>query len=269
MTLAEDATQERREAMKAAGSKQLARREFLLIGSKAVILTAAGTLVNPKALFAAATTASPFAPLLSIGYAPSVPGGNGAVALGSAESILTPDPLFISRGARVTILGSDRAPSRRNAAGSLFLDALFPSKSGAENENRRFRFWSMTGRPDHDSVSGNLSFRIPVLATTGISFMARYRRPNVSSPADATAVPPIEEDNAPFTLSLGRAAGPNLRPGVYVVALRETADQTGVSWDRLRLIDSGDRVAVQGAMFSYVVVEIEYGDEKRRRRTIA
>src|ERR1051326_699531 len=258
------------------GSKKLARREFLRISSQAVILTAAGTLITPKSVFAAAAGAA-FDPLLSIGFAPSVPAAGRSVApagasvpLGSADGVLTPDPAFISRGARVTILGSGRAPGHKNAPGTLFLDALFPSKSGAENENRRFRFWSMTGRDDHDVFSGNVSFAMPVLATTGLAFMARYRRPNVSSPSDPTVLPPIEEDNAAFTLSLGRAAGPNLRAGVYVVALREPGDGGGVSWDRLRVTNNGGSFAIDGASFAYVILEVGYGDGKpvTRRRAV-
>jgi hypothetical protein len=251
------------------GSKKLARREFLRISSQAVILTAAGTLISPKSVFAAAAGAA-FDPLLSIGFAPSVPADGASVPLGSADGVLTPDPAFISRGARVTILGSGRAPGHKNAPGTLFLDALFPSKSGAENENRRFRFWSMTGRDDHDVFSGNVSFAMPVLATTGLAFMARYRRPNVSSPSDPTVLPPIEEDNAAFTLSLGRAAGPNLRAGVYVVALREPGDGGGVSWDRLRVTNNGGSFAIDGASFAYVILEVGYGDGKpvTRRRAV-
>jgi len=242
-------------------SKQLARREFLSISSKAVLLTAAGTLVSPKRLFAE----SAFNPLLSIGYTPSAPADGRAVALEAAEQILSPDPLFISRGARVTVLGSGRAPARKNAAGALFLDALYPSKSGAENENRRFRFWSMTGRTDNDSFSGNMSFRVPVLATTGLVFTARYRRPNAASPANATVPPPIEEDNSSFTISLGRAAGPKLQRGVYVVALREPSDSVGIAWDRLRLVGSGGSVVVADAAFSYVILLVDYGDDEKPR----
>jgi len=238
-------------------SKTLARREFLRISGTAVIATAATSLLSPKSLFAATTAAGAgFDPLLSIGYAPSAPGQGESAALASADRILSPDPGFISRGARVTILGSGRAPARKNAPGSLFIDALFP----AANENRRFRVWSMNGRPDHDSVSGNLSFRIPVLSTTGISFVARYRRPSNSAPADAPGLPPVEDDSMPFTFSLGNVAGPNLQRGVYVVALREPSDGSGASWERLRLVHDTNGVAVLDAAFSYIILQVDYDD---------
>jgi len=249
--------------MKPAGmSKPLARRDFLRIGSKVVLIGAAGSLISPKGLFAAAAMPSgAFDPLLSIGYAPKAPDEGSSVRLVSADSILTPDPLFIARGARVTVLGSGRAPSRRNAPGSLYLDVMFPDKSGSTPEGRRFRFWSLSGRDDHDAVSGNVSFRIPVVATTGIPFTARYGRPDLSTPANATSAPAIGEDNASFTLSLGNVAGPKLQTGVYVVALREPGESGGGVWDRLRISNSGGNVVVSDANFTYVILEVGYGDQ--------
>lgn len=243
-------------------SGQLGRREFLQVSSKALLVTAAGALVNPGALLAAAE--SSFDPLLSIGYAPSAP-IDGAVRLAPAAAILAPDPLFISRGARVSILGAQRAPGRRNAPGSLFLDVMFPSLSGTLSENRRFRFWSLTGGPGDDAISANLSFSIPVPATTGISFMARYRGPDAASQADSTSPPPIERDNAPFALSLGNVQGPNLRRGVYVVALREPNDQAVAVWSALQIANHGGDVVVPGAPFSYVILSIDYAAEPRTR----
>jgi hypothetical protein len=237
-------------------SKTLARREFLRISGTAVIATAATSLLSPKSLFAATAAGAGFDPLLAVGYAPSAPGEGEYAALASADRILAPDPGFISRGARVTILGSSRAPARKNAPGSLFIDALFP----AANENRRFRVWSMNGRADNDSISGNLSFRIPVLSTTGISFIARYRRPSNSAPADAPGLPPVEDDSTPFTFSLGNVAGPNLQRGVYVVALREPSDASGASWERLRLVHGANGLAVADAAFSYVILQVDYDD---------
>src|SRR5258708_14986657 len=83
-------------------SQPLARREFLRISSTAVIGIAASGLINPKALVAATTAGSAaFQPLLSIGYAPALVWGDGSMALTSADRNLSPDPLFIARGARV------------------------------------------------------------------------------------------------------------------------------------------------------------------------
>ena len=252
---------QRREVMKANGvSQPLARREFLRISSTAVIGIADSGFLNPKALLAAATASSAFQPLLSIGFAPSLPEVGSSVVLGSADSLLMPDPLFISRGARVTVHGSGRAPKQKNAPGSLFLDAVFPAKSGAAADDRRFRFWSMSGRNDSDSFSGNVSFNVPVLATTGLSFLARYKRPAIVTEAASNTPPPLEQDNAPFTLSLGGVAGPKLQRGVYVVALRESADESSPNWSRLRVANNNGSIGLSGASFAYVILEVAYGE---------
>lgn len=247
-------------------SKQIARREFLRISSTAVVVTAAGTLLHPQSLFAA--TSSAFNPLLSIGYASAVPSDGSAASLSSADRVLMPDPAFISRGARVSVLGSGRAPGRTNAPGALFLDLLFPSRSGAARENRRFRFWSMAGHAAGDVFSSNMSFNVPVLATGGILLTARYRRPDVTIP-DSTQPPPIEEDNGDFALSLGGAPGVNLATGVYVIALREPGDTANATWDGLRIVNKGGSLSVPNAKFAYVILAIDYADEKQKHRHTA
>ena len=244
--------------------QQLARREFLRISSTAVIGIAASGLINPKALFGATTAGSAFQPLLSIGYAPVVPWGGGFVPLASAEGNLTPDPLFIMRGARVTVHGSERSPNQKNAPGSLYLDAIFPAISGAASEDSRFGFWSVAGHPVRDSFSNKMSFRVPVLATTGLSFLARYKRPALVSAAASSEPPPLEQDNSPFTLSLGGVPGPKLQAGHYVIALRESADDSAIpNWDRLRLGTNGGKLVVEGANFAYVVLTVDYGEGRQ------
>lgn len=245
-------------------SKPLARREFLRISSTAVIGIAASGLVSPRRLLAATTDSSAFQPLISIGYAPSIIGGDGSMRLISAGNNLTPDPLFISRGARVTVLGSDRSPSQKNAPGSLYLDAVFPGISGADGDNTRFGFWSVAGQSVRDSFSNKVSFHVPVLATTGLSFMARYKAPRVIAAPLSSEQPPLEAPNTPFTLSLGGVPGPKLQGGVYVVALREAGDGSSEpNWDRLALTKSGSKLTVEGANFAYVILNVDYGDGQR------
>src|SRR5260221_3379032 len=232
-------------------SKPLARREFLRISSTAVVGIAASGLINPKALLAATTaTGAAFQPLLSIGYAPQLPWGDGAVALTSADNNLTPDPLFIMRGARVTVQGSSRSQNQQNAPGSLFLDAIFQANSGASTDNSRFAFWSVAGHPVRDSFSNKVSFHVPVLATTGLSFLARHGRPSLVSAPTSGDMPPIEGDNTPFTLSLGGGPGPKLQGGVYLIALPEAADDASIpNWDRLRITKANGKGRVEGATF--------------------
>lgn len=241
-------------------SKPLARREFLRISSTAVIGVAASGLINPKRLFAATTTGSAFQPLLSIGYAPSIIWGDGYMRLTSADNNLTPDPLFLARGARVTVLGSDRAANQKNTPGALSLDAIFPGVSGAASDDSRFGFWSVAGHPVRDSFSKPFSFKAPVLATTGLSFLARYKRADIVSAAPSSEPPAIEQDNTPFTLSLGGVPGPKLQAGIYVIALREAAGASSPNWDALRISKQGGKLTVEGANFAYVLLSVDYGD---------
>jgi hypothetical protein len=256
-------------------SQPLARREFLRISSTAVIGIAATGLINPKALLAATTAeAAAFQPLLSIGYAPTMTWGDGTMALTSADRNLTPDPLFLARGARVTVLGSNRSPNQKNAPGSLYLDAIFQANTGAASDNSRFGFWSVAGHSVRDSFSNKVSFFVPVMATTGLSLLARHGRPRVVSAPPSSEMPALEQDNTPFTLSLGGVPGPKLQAGVYVIALREAADEASApNWDRLSITKDGGKVTIEGATFAYVILTVDYGDgsnsNKPSRRRIS
>src|SRR5258708_21580346 len=126
-------------------SKPLGRRESLGTSPTAAVGIAATGLINPKSLFAATTSGSAFQPLLSIGYAPAVPWNGNSAPLRSAESNLTPDPYFITRGARVAVLGSNRSPNQKNAPRSLYLDAIFPATSLAAIGGAPFAFCPPAG----------------------------------------------------------------------------------------------------------------------------
>ena len=73
--------------------KTLPRREFLRLGSTAVVGVAAAGLFDFNSLFAEAANL----PLLSIGFAGSVPEAGHAVGLTAASSLLTSDPAFLGR----------------------------------------------------------------------------------------------------------------------------------------------------------------------------
>ena len=89
-----------------AASAGIPRREFLRISSVAAIGVAVVTMSDGN-LFAA--TSSGIVPLMDVGYAPSLPAAGFSVPLSSADSILSPDPRFISTGARVSVVGAKRA----------------------------------------------------------------------------------------------------------------------------------------------------------------
>src|SRR5438067_140168 len=136
-------------------SNGIPRREFLRISSAAA-LGVAVVAIGDGNLFAA--TSSGIVPLMDVGYAPSLPATGFSVPLMSADSILSPDPRFISTGARVAVIGAKRAAARKNAPGGIAVDALFPVSHRPSSDPIRFRFFSIAGRPDNDSMSGPLSY---------------------------------------------------------------------------------------------------------------
>jgi hypothetical protein len=214
------------------------RRSFL---SRTLAGVAALALTN-KYAFAASSTG--FSPLMSIGFAPALPPSGGTVRLADALSVLLPDPTFLSHGARVTVAGSARAAKHAADPGGVAVDAAM---------SKRFRFWSAA----QNGASGNLSFTVPVTATSGIDFVARRMKQSTKKDETATA-PAADVDPAPFTLSLGSAAGPKLQRGVYVVALRESAGEAITDWSRFSIVADHGAYGIPGADFGWVMLQIDY-----------
>jgi hypothetical protein len=214
------------------------RRSFL---SRTLAGVAAFALTN-KYAFAASSTG--FSPLMSIGFAPALPPGGASVRLADALSLLLPDPTFLSHGARVSVAGSARAAKHAADPGGVAVDAVM---------SKRFRFWSAA----QSGASGNLSFTVPVTATSGIDFIARRMKQSTKKDETATAAP-ADVDPTPFTLSLGSVAGPKLQRGVYVVALRESAGEVIADWTRYAIAANGGTFSIPGADFAWVILKIDY-----------
>jgi hypothetical protein len=214
------------------------RRRFL--STTAAGLTAL-TFTN-KYVFAASSGS--FSPLISFGFAPALPANGASVRLADAMSILMPDPTFLSHGARVNVAGSARAAKHAADPGGVAVDAVM---------SKRFRFWSAA----QSGASGNLSFTVPVTATSGIDFVARRMKQSTKKDETATAAP-TDVDPTPFTLSLGSAAGPKLQRGVYVVALRESAGETIADWTRYAIAANGGTFSIPGADFAWVILNVDY-----------
>ena len=237
-------------------SAGIPRREFLRISSAAAMGLAVVAAGEGK-LFAA--TSSDLVPLMGVGYAPSLPATGFSIPLADAGSILSPDPRFISTGARVAVVGSKRAAGHANAPGGIAVDALFTVSHRPDSDPLRFRFFSIAGRPDQDSISGPLSYTVQVPSTSGVSLVVRHRRP-VTETAASTAPPPLESEITPLTLSLGNVAGPKLTRGVYILAFREDDGDSMPNWNRLTLAPSETDYYVTGATFSYVILNVDYAD---------
>jgi hypothetical protein len=236
-------------------SAGIPRREFLRISSAAAMGLAVVAASEGK-LFAA--TSSGVVPLMGVGYAPSLPGTGFSIPLASADSILSPDPRFISTGARVAVVGARRAAGRKNAPGGIGVDALFPVSHRQSNDPLHFRFFSIAGRPDEDAISGPLNFTVQVPSTTGVALMVRRQRP--TNVKESEAVPALESEVTPLTLSLGNVAGPKLTRGVYVLAFREEEGDSMSNWSRLTLATSESGYYVSGATFSYLILNVDYAE---------
>jgi hypothetical protein len=251
-----------------AASTGVPRREFLRISSVAAIGVAVVTISDGN-LFAA--TSSGIVPLMDVGYAPSLPAAGFSIPLNSADSILSPDPRFISTGARLAVIGAKRADRHRNAPGGIGVDALFATNHRQPENPAHFRFFSVNGRPDVDTISGPVSFNMPVLSTSGVALMVTRQRPTPSQEASATP-PAIESEVSPLTLSLGNVAGPKLARGVYVLAFREENSDSMSNWSRFSLAHSDSGYYISGATFSYLLLNVDYAPAEeavpdRRRST--
>ena len=235
-------------------SAGIPRREFLRISSAAAMGLAVVAAGEGK-LFAA--TSSGLVPLMGVGYAPSLPATGFSIPLASADSILSPDPRFISSGARVSVVGAKRAAGHKNAPGGIAVDALFNVSHRADTNPLHYRFFSIAGRPDLDAISGPLSYTVQVPSTTGVALMVRRQRPTAQAVSEAP--PALESEVTPLTLSLGNVAGPKLTRGVYVLAFREEeSDSMSSNWNRFTLVPSETGYYVSDATFSYVILNVDY-----------
>jgi hypothetical protein len=235
-------------------SNGIPRREFLRISSAAAMGLAVVAL-GERNLFAADSSGN--VPLMDVGYAPSLPSAGYSVALASANSILSPDPRFISSGARIAVVGANRAARHANAPGGIAVDALFSVSHRRPDDPLRFNFFSVNGRPDHDAVSGPVAFTVQVPSTTGVSLAVRRSRPTTSQ-TTTDALPPLEPESSPLTLSLGNVAGPKLARGVYVLAFREDEGDSMADWRRMAIAPAESGYAISGATFSYLILNVDY-----------
>jgi len=241
-----------------AASSGIPRREFIRISSVAAVGVAIVTMSDGN-LFAA--TSSGIVPLMDVGFAPSLPAAGFSTQLSSADSVLSPDPRFISTGARISVVGAKRADRHRNAAGGIGVDALFATNHRQPDNPSHFRFFSVNGQPDADTITGPISFNMPVPSTSGVTLMVTRQRPTTQEPS--ATPPPLESEVSALTLSLGNVAGPKLTRGVYVLAFREENGDSMSNWSRLSLANGDGGYYIAGATFSYVLLNVDYAPEEK------
>jgi len=228
-------------------ARKVARREFLKTGSAAAIGLSA-VAVAPQSLFAAAIGDRAFRPLLSVGYAASVPEAGESVRLSAADKALMGDPAFISRGARVTVRSFARASRYQGNAGGAAVDVIHPVIGYAPEKYPRFHAWAYsTDKNGLDNVSGSIGFTVPVTATQGLQFVVR------AHDGDETTT------GTQLALTLGTAFGAlKLQRGVYVVAFRESTSDSLPPWSAHSVSLKNGQLVVDTQAFSYAVLTIDY-----------
>ena len=235
--------------------RTLPRREFLRLGSTAVVGVAAAGLFDFNSLFAEAASL----PLLSIGFAGSVPEAGRAIGLTAASSLLTSDPAFLGRGARLRIAGFARSSNAIDRPGGVHFDAIFPTRTRS-GRLARFAAWSFNGR-DNDVAFGNqVSFTMPVTSTEGLRFSVHRQRLEAKAErVDETmpAEPDATEQNM-ISLSVNSGGDAMLQRGVYVFAFRETPADRAPAWSRLGLSNDGGALKIEGLDLSYMALVVDY-----------
>ena len=230
-------------------TRKVNRREFLTTGSAAAIgLTAIA--LSPQSVLAAPKGA--IDPLLGVGYAPSLPTVGESIHLSAAGEALAGDPAFIRRGARVAVSAFKRAARYQGVLGGTAIDVIHPAIGFARPKYPRFRAWSYSTDSNHvDNVGSGITFGTPVTATEGLQFIVRRVTATKEEPATET----------PLALTLGSASGTmKLQRGVYVVAFRESADDSAPSWNARLLSSREGQFVVDTTAFSYAVLTIDYAE---------
>lgn len=229
------------------------RRDFIKASSAAAVGIAASGLLRPDALFAATGEAPVSLPLLGVGFTADEI-GQKSTRLIDARSVLTGDPTFISRGARLTIASFGPAESRsKKSAPGAAIDAIFPVLGREAAKFPRFQAWCYRAK-ESGVEAGGTSFTMPVTATDGVRLVVRPL-----APMGETA--PVASVESPFTLALDSSNGAyKLQKGTYVVAFRDDAsNDVAPNWDRFTVVRHGEHeVIVPGARFAHVVITIDY-----------
>jgi hypothetical protein len=122
---------------------------------------------------------------------------------------------------RVSVAGGRRAPRYEKSAGAFAVDPIFPAGP--------VFFWTV-GR---FSQSAFASIAVPVTGPGGVSFAVKNLPAKIQSP-----------------LTIGQR-------GIYVIALRESAEDIAPNWNRLDLVRDGARYVLPGLPVSHAILAIE------------
>ena len=249
------------------------RRRFLVLGSAAAVAFAArGVSAAPSTGSAAELPAS-----LAVGY---VDGLDGHSATMGANSVTAGDPSFISRSAKVTVLGMWRSQSRREPIG-VTLKAYYPTEGSAGGDVPVY-VWNHVSRRAGDRQQSS-RFRVPI-DSAGLrleveasplrgrsSIVDNLRNRVTIDSADGlprTRATISELANvASLSIGIDRDA-PKLLPGTYVLAMlpagASTPDWSSVRYTPSNISSANGPITTRAilgetaAPFDYVIVNVDF-----------
>jgi hypothetical protein len=230
-------------SLEGVGSRlEMPRRDFLLMGSAAVVGLAATGL--PAQVIRGVVGGNGM-PILSIGYwpgalrpksdAPAVP----ARRILPVGSLRHADPRFLGAGARMRIEGFWRAAHHAVRPLSLGLTVRYP---GQGPEAQPVMAWSYAATGSCVLANGSSAFSLPVDSGDAIE-LAFERRRSVrggdteksrrSLAADLFTSDESATDAASIGMSPGSGSSFHLRPGTYFFAVRETSADLAPAWSNI------------------------------------
>jgi hypothetical protein len=251
------------------------RRQFLLLGSSALVGAAATSL--PAQILSAAFADSTL-PLLSVGYfagtaADLAASGRSRGSLVSAESLRSGDASLESSGLRLRVQQFSRAAERRVEPHTIALNVLYRI-DGKDDQKTPFAAWTHSLNASGAHRTSANRFVVPVSASSPLELTVARRAPRVASIAASDFV--RDEDfqmtagpgRSVASFTLGREHGANkLRRGIYVLALRRTASQGTPDWQSIRFIAPAEgsapvlqRASIFGnepVSFDYIAISVE------------
>ena len=198
---------------------------------------------------------------LAVGFAPL----DEAVSVVAASSLPTGDGAFISRGARITVLGASGTSATPRDRRVVDLLAHYSYFDGAERKLAPFRAWSCNRAT---GCEGNrVSFNVPVDEEQRLTFTLETERGTPSAQAssrrDALTGAATQSAVTPVTLSLtSERDSLKLVRGYYVIVPMFDGDAEP-EWSRYALRRDGARMAMVNAggdvaPFEHLVLRIDY-----------
>ncbi|HEV7768225.1 MAG TPA: hypothetical protein VGQ76_24700 [Thermoanaerobaculia bacterium] len=253
----------------------LPRRDFLVLGSAAVVCAATSSVASATVRAIASPVGGA---VLSVGYAEPTEGtdsGNSSRLI-AAQSLRLADRGFDRNGARVTVHGLWRPEARETAPASIRFSTFAPNAAP-------FLAWSYSlDAKGRSIVSPRASFTaalhadgtLPFAVERNVLHAAPSRRLGgllsfARSSAASNALPELakleQQKDTVCRLSSGERGDARLRPGMYFIALRESSSQPQPDWSSV-LVDRSANDLSAGVLsrhgrpvaFEYIALSVDY-----------